>query len=315
MALTGEGYSWRDLWDFADYLKRELVLVPGVRKISIGGEQQEVVYVEMSRSRLAELGIPLERIADILQSQNVVADAGNVRVEDEYLRIEPTGEFPSVKAIGDVLIGSDEKKLIYLQTSPRSPAPTTRCRTSYYFVNGKPALTLGISMLGGENVVAVGDGIVQRLAELKPNIPLGMELQPIYNQPVEVDKSVSGFIVSVGQAVAIVIVVLLLFMGIRVGLIIGAVLLITVAGTLLIMALHGIELQRISLGALVIALGMLVDNAIVVAEGMLVRMQAGMDAASRRAGDGGQDHLGPAGRHRHRHPRLLRHRPVAGQHR
>ncbi len=279
VALTGDGYSWRDLWNTADYLKRELVLVPGVRKISIGGEQQEVVYLEVSRSRLAELGIPLERIGEILRSQNVVADAGKVRVDDEYLRIKPTGAFQSVKAIGDVLIGSDDKKLIFLRDIATIKRSYIEVPNSYNFVNGKPALTLGISMLGGQNVVAVGAAIEQRLAALAPNIPLGMDLQPIYNQPQEVDKSVRGFIVSVAQAVAIVIVVLLLFMGLRVGLIIGAVLLITVAGTLMLMDMHGIELQRISLGGLIIALGMLVDNAIVVAEGMLIRIRAGMDPA------------------------------------
>ncbi len=279
VALTGEGYSWRDLWDFADQLKRELVLVPGVRKISIGGEQQEVVYVDISRSRMGELGISPTEIARVLESQNVVANAGKVRVGDEYLRIEPTGEFTSVKTIGDVLIGSDEKKLIYLKDIGSITRDYRDVPDPMYYVNGKPALTLGLSMQKGENVVAVGERLVQRFQELKSIMPAGMELTPIYNQPVEVDKSVNGFVVSVGQAVAIVIVVLLLFMGLRVGLIIGAVLLITVSGTLFIMNLQGIELQRISLGALVIALGMLVDNAIVVAEGMLVRMQAGMKAA------------------------------------
>ena len=278
-ALSGEGYSWRDLWDFADQVKRQLVLVPGVRKVSIGGEQTEVVYVEMSRSRLGELGIPVDSIAKILQSQNVVADAGKVLVGDEYLRIEPTGEFTSVKAIGDVLIGSDEKKLVYLKDIANIVRAYKEVPEQLYYVNGKPALTLGISMQPGENVVAVGERLAQRVKELMPIVPIGMELTQIYNQPVEVDKSVSGFLVSVGQAVAIVIAVLLLFMGLRTGIIIGTVLLITVAGTLLIMHLQGIELQRISLGALVIALGMLVDNAIVVAEGMLVRMQAGMQAA------------------------------------
>jgi len=278
-ALSGAGYSWRDLWDFADQLKRQLVLVPGVRKISIGGEQKEVVYLEMSRSRLGELGISLESIAGILQSQNVVADAGNVRVGDEYLRIQPTGEFTSVKAIGDVLISSEDKRLIYLKDIATIIRAYKEVPDQQYFVNGKPALTIGVSMLPGENVVAVGERLAERFQELQTIVPVGMEVTPIYNQPVEVDNSVNGFLVSLGQAVGIVIVVLLLFMGIRVGIIIGAVLLITVGGTLLIMTLEGIELQRISLGALVIALGMLVDNAIVIAEGMMVRMQAGMGAA------------------------------------
>ncbi|MES9819934.1 MAG: efflux RND transporter permease subunit [Candidatus Thiodiazotropha sp.] len=279
LALTGEGYSWRDLWDFADAFKRQLVLVPGIRKISIGGAQKEVVYVDVSRAQMGELGISPSQISQILESQNVVVTAGNASVGNEYLRIEPTGEFDSVKAIGDVMIGSEDKKLVYLKDIAEINRAYEEIPSQMYYVNGKPALTLGISMQAGENVVAVGERLRQRVLELIPTMPIGMQLVEIYNQPAEVDKSVGGFLVSVGQAVAIVILVLLLFMGLRVGLIIGSVLLITVAGTLFIMYLDGIELQRISLGALVIALGMLVDNAIVVAEGMLVRIQAGMQAA------------------------------------
>ncbi|MGB5777172.1 MAG: efflux RND transporter permease subunit, partial [Sedimenticolaceae bacterium] len=278
-ALTGEGYSWRDLWDFADRLKRELVLVPGVRKVIIGGEQKEVVYVDISRARLGELGISPAQIAAILESQNVVVDAGQVQVGPEYVRVSPTGEFASVAEIGDVLIGSDEKRLVYLKDIADIVRAYEEVPSKMYYVNGRPALTLGVSMQSGENVVAVGKRLSQRMRELAETVPVGMELTQIYNQPVEVNNSVNGFVVSVGQAVAIVIGVLLLIMGIRVGLIIGAVLLITVAGTLLIMHLNGIELQRVSLGALVIALGMLVDNAIVVAEGIMVRMQGGMRAA------------------------------------
>ncbi len=278
LVLTGDGYSWRELWDTADRLKRELVLVPGVRKVVIDGAQREVVYVDMSRSRLGELGIPIKEIAAVLQSQNAVADAGRVQVGDNYLRIEPTGEFDSVAEIGNLLFASSDKQLVYL----RDIATITRAYEDVpgksYYVNGKPGLTLGVSMLGGENVVAVGERLLERFNQLVTVIPVGMELTPIYNQPGEVQTSVSGFLVSVGQAVAIVIIVLLAFMGLRVGLIIGSILLITVAGTLFVMKIQGIELQRISLGALVIALGMLVDNGIVVAEGMLVRMQAGMKA-------------------------------------
>ncbi|MCG7927874.1 MAG: efflux RND transporter permease subunit [Candidatus Thiodiazotropha taylori] len=279
LALTGPGYSWRDLWDFADYLKQELVLVPGIRKVSIGGEQKEVIYVDMSRERLGELGISPSSIAQLLQSQNAVVTAGHGNVQRQRLRIVPSGELESVTAIGDILVASDDKRLIYLKDIATITRAYGEVPSQHYYLNGKPALTIGISMLTGENVVAVGERLRSRVEQLIPNIPIGMEIKEIYNQPAEVDKSVSSFIVSVGQAVAIVIVVLLVFMGLRVGLIIGAVLLITVSGTLLLMHLDGIELQRISLGALVIALGMLVDNAIVVAEGMLVRMQSGMQAA------------------------------------
>jgi multidrug efflux pump subunit AcrB len=279
LALTGEGYTYRDLKDVADELKKQLVLVPGVRKIVIGGAQKEVVYVEVSRARLGETGLSMEAISNILKSQNIVVDAGRVRVGDDYIRIEPTGEFISVKEIGDVLISSDERKLIYLKDIADIIRAYEEVPGKMVYFNGKPALTLAISMRAGENVVAVGEALTKRFDDLQAIVPVGMEMQAIYNQPVEVDKSVSGFVFNVGEAIAIVIVVLLFFMGLRTGLIIGSILLITVAGTLFIMELYGIELQRVSLGALVIALGMLVDNAIVIAEGMLIRIQQGMNAA------------------------------------
>jgi len=252
-------------------------LVEGVRKVVIGGEQTEVVYVEISRTRMGELGISLQQINETLKSQNIVEDAGKVRVGSNYIRIHPTGESSSVYDLGNVLISSEDRKLIYLKDFAEIRRAYNEVPDKLIYANGQAALTMGVSMQAGANVVAVGELLEKRMRELVHTVPVGMQLNVIYNQPAEVQKSVSGFIVSVGQALAIVIIVLLLFMGLTSGLIIGAVLLITVAGTLFIMQLYGIELQRISLGALVIALGMLVDNAIVVAEGMLVRIQSGMD--------------------------------------
>jgi multidrug efflux pump subunit AcrB len=278
LVLTGEGYSWRDLYDTADAIKKQLVLVPGVRKVVIDGEQREVAYLEVSRSRMAELGIDLDQIANILGSQNVVVNSGNVSVGDDYLRISPTGDFQSVQEIGDLLISSADRTLVRLSDFATITRAYEEVPTKIYYVNGKPGLSLGISMAGGQNVVAVGREVRSTLENLLPVIPIGMDLASVYDQPVEVEQSVGGFLISVAQAVAIVIVVLLVFMGVRTGIVIGAVLLITVAGTLFIMDIFDIELQRISLGALVIALGMLVDNAIVVAEGMLVRMDSGMKA-------------------------------------
>ncbi|MFV2005370.1 MAG: efflux RND transporter permease subunit [Gammaproteobacteria bacterium] len=274
-ALTGEGYSNRELKDFADLLKEQISLVDGVRKISIAGEIPEVIYLEMSRTNASNLGISMSSISRVLRSQNLVSDAGNVRVGDEYIPINPTGYFKSVEAIGDLLISSKDKKLVRLKDVATVKRAYQDIPDAYSYFNQKQALTFGISMLGGENVVAVGERIDQRLAELKSVTPAGMELTAIYDQPKIVDVSVTGFINNVILALVIVIVVLLLFMGLRTGLIIGAVLLLTVAGTLWVMNAEGIALQRISLGALIIALGMLVDNAIVVAEGMLVGIKSG----------------------------------------
>jgi len=283
-ALTGEGYSYRELKDFADLLEEQLLLVPGVAKISIAGVQDEVVYLELSREKMARSGISPLELQQSLKSQNLVTDSGSVRVGPEYVRINPTGHFQSAQEVGDLLISGSNQGLIRLRDIATVHRAYDEIPDSYNYFNGQPALTIGISMLSGVNVVAVGGRIDQRLSELAPVTPLGMQLHDIYNQPKIVEKSVNGFVINVAQALVIVIVVLLFFMGLRTGLIIGAVLLLTVAGTLWGMNTDGIALQRISLGALIIALGMLVDNAIVVAEGMMVRIKAG-DNGVKVAGD------------------------------
>jgi len=277
-ALSGDGYSYRELKDYADLLKEQLLLIPGVRKIAIDGDQQEVVYLEVSRANMAKLGISSPDFLRVLKSQNLVSDSGNVRVGDEYIRINPTGQLQSVQEIGELLISGRAGSLVHIKDIATVRRAYENIPNKYTLFNGKPALTLGISMLPGENVVAVGERLNQRLAELQTVTPLGMNLDAIYDQPKIVDESVSGFINNVIAALVIVIIVLLFFMGLHTGLIIGAILLITVSGTVWFMNFYDIDLQRISLGALIIALGMLVDNAIVVAEGMLIRIKRGDDA-------------------------------------
>jgi multidrug efflux pump subunit AcrB len=277
LAVTGDGYSLRDLKDTAEELKKQLILLKGVRKVQLGGEISEEVIVEISRTKLAELGVSLDSIGRVLDSQNVVSDAGRVRVGEDYISIWPTGEFKSVAEIEDVLISSEDRKLIRLGDIATIRRVYQEIPDIFMYHNGKPAVTLAVSALPGENVVEIGALIEDKLFELENIIPLGVEIDDIYNQPKEVEKSVSGFVNSVFEALVIVVVVLLFFMGLKVGLIIGAVLLITVSGTLWIMNIFGIELQRVSLGALIIALGMLVDNAIVVSEGMMIRIQRGMN--------------------------------------
>lgn len=276
-ALTGDGYTYRELKDYADLLKEQLLLVPGVRKIDISGDIKEVVYLEFSRANMAKLGISNEEFNAVLKSQNLVSNSGNVRVGDEYIRINPTGQLMSTQEIGELLLTGAGNSLVRIKDIATIRRAYEEVPNFYSYRNGKPALTIGISMLSGENVVAAGQRLDKRLQELLSVTPVGMELDPIYDQPKIVDVSVRGFIINVAMALIIVIVVLLFFMGLRTGLIIGSILLITVSGTVWFMNFYGIDLQRISLGALIIALGMLVDNAIVVAEGMLVRIKRGED--------------------------------------
>jgi multidrug efflux pump subunit AcrB len=273
-AVTGDGFSDDELRDYVDFLRRELVTVPAVGKIAVGGVQQEQVIVEMSRSRLAALGISPSQLASLLQSQNVVSNAGSIRVGADRLRIYPTGEFQQVAELENLIISNPAaSELIYLgdiATVHRAPTETPMQVIRH---GGKNALTLGISFTSGVNVVDAGAQIAARLDQLNYNRPVGIELHTIYNQPDEVAKSVSGFIINLAEAVAIVIAVLLVFMGLRSGILIGLILLLTVLGTFIFMQQMQIELQRVSLGALIIALGMLVDNAIVITEGILIGMQ------------------------------------------
>ncbi|GEM80424.1 efflux RND transporter permease subunit [Vibrio superstes] len=277
-AVTGEGYSYKELLDYVDYLRRELELVDGISKVAVSGEQQEQVFIEMSMKRLNSLGIAPEAVANLLNTQNIVTPAGAIRMGDEYVRIHPTGEFQDVDQLGDLIItdvAKNSSSQIYLRDVAEIKRGYIDVPSNLINFNGSFALNMGISFNAGVNVVKVGAQLDKRLAELKYQQPIGISISEIYSQPKEVDKSVSGFVVSLGQAVGIVIVVLLFFMGLRSGLLIGLILLVTVLGTFVFMKYFAIDLQRISLGALVIALGMLVDNAIVVVEGILVGTQRG----------------------------------------
>ena len=278
-ALTGADFSDAELYDTAKLLRRELLLVPDVKKIEIFAHQQEVIYIELARDRIAQLGIRPETIFAALREQNLVVQSGAVDVGPLALTINPTGEWTGVEDFENLLIrgGGDGGELVRLSDIANVrrdyiDPPTTSLR-----YDGQRAVGIGISTVGGGNVVTMGAAVERRIRELGSQIPLGMELHKISFQADTVTEAINEFILNLGISIVIVFVVLLLAMGIRSGLIIGVVLFITMCGTMIVMARTGLILERISLGALVIALVMLVDNAIVITEGMLVAMQKGHD--------------------------------------
>tara|TARA_R110001599_G_scaffold353688_1_gene595320 strand:+ start:2329 stop:5397 length:3069 start_codon:yes stop_codon:yes gene_type:complete len=275
-SVTGDGYSYDELKDYVDFLKRELVLVKGVSKVTVAGQQQAQVMVEVSTRKLAQLGIAPSHIFQLLQSQNTVSNAGKIRVGDESIRLHPTGEFKDVKELETLLISkSGANELIYLGDVAKVYREYAEVPNNIIRYNSQQALLIGVSFMSGVNVVDVGKNIDEHLASLEYQRPHGIHINSVYNQPQEVQKSVDGFIISLLEAIAIVIVVLLLFMGLKSGILTGGILLLTVLGTFIFMKLFAIDLQRISLGALIIALGMLVDNAIVVTEGILINLKRG----------------------------------------
>ena len=282
-ALIGDGYTMKELYDYADFLKKNIVLVNEVASVKILGEQTEAIYVEFSASRMSALGISPLMVFAALTQQNMLSSTGNITLGDRYIRISPTSGILSVEDIGDLVIGSSGGNLTRLREIANVRRDYAVPQSFKLKFNNRPALAIGISTVEGGNVVNMGRAVSARLKELEAFRPVGIELAPIYMQSDQVTKSVNDFIINLLESLAIVVGVLLIFMGLRSGLIIGLVLLITVAGTFVIMNYMGITLQIVSLSALIIALGSLVDNGIVVAEGMLVGVERGMtieDAAS-----------------------------------
>ena len=217
------------------------------------------------------------RIYDLLQTQNVVSNAGSIRAGSESVRINPTGEFDDVSQLKQLLISDPgASELIYLGDVAEISLGFAEVPSKIMRYAGDEALVIGVSFTSGVNVVDIGKAVESRLLELEFARPVGVELYDLYNQPKEVELSVTAFLKNLIAAVLIVIVVLLIFMGFKSGILIGIILFLTCAGTFILMLNNQIELQRISLGALIIALGMLVDNAIVVTEGVLIGMKRGL---------------------------------------
>lgn len=278
-ALTGDGYSFPELRRYADFLRRELLGVPMVKNVTLFGEQQEVVYLEISRLRLAQLGLNEEQIYTKLREQNVAADGGRLRAGDLHIAIDPTGAFTSAEDMLEMIVGSDQSgrqlRLRDIATLQRTDLDPPRRLLRY---DGKPAIGLGISTVPGGNVVEMGAYVREKLAGLAGTQPVGMEIGEINFQPEAVSTATNEFVFNLAKAVTIVFIVLFLAMGRKTSLIIGSVLFLTIMATFLVMYMKGgLLMERISLGALIIALCMLTDNAIIVIEGIKVGIEKGRD--------------------------------------
>jgi multidrug efflux pump subunit AcrB len=276
-AVHGDEYSYRELYDVAKLLRKELVLVKDVAKVELFGVIPEVVYVEFDRERLSQIGISPDAISEQLVAEGIVVDAGRVTAGEEWLTIQPDSLIHSSQDLGDILISKGDNSQVRLRDIASIERGYKDPARNKLHIDGHSAIGIGVSTEKGGNVVTMGEGVKQRLVELDERIPLGMALEVIYMQSDMVVTAIDGFLVNLAEAVGIVVVVLLLFMGLKSGLIIGFVLVLTIAATFIFMGPAEVALERISLGALIIALGMLVDNAIVIIDGMLVRINGGMD--------------------------------------
>ena len=311
LAVTGDGYTYAELEKYVKFLKKELSLVTGVSRVDLWGVQPKVIYLDVSEAQLSQLKITTEDIIGTLATQNMVVEAGAVEVPGKRLRIEATGEFASPEDIGELVIrrsildtalsagsalaaesprsigqaaGSGSRaKALAVELIRLKDVATIRQGYLEPPINqmryqGQPALAIQLANVTGGNIVDTGDALDARLQELLPQLPAGIEVAKFSWQSDLVRESVNGFVINLAEAVLIVLVVLTLAMGWRMGLVIGWALIVTILGTFIVMRALEIDLHRVSLGALVVALGMMVDNAIVVADNMSVRLARGMKA-------------------------------------
>ncbi|MFW2544809.1 efflux RND transporter permease subunit [Primorskyibacter sp. 2E107] len=273
-AVTAPGFSDSEVHDISGYLRRELLAVDGVADVAVAGLPAEAIYVDARTSIITNLGIGATAIGAALSNTDSRTQAGSVSQNGQDVRIQAPEGTDTVDEIANLTIGvgGEVIDLLDLATVERGRVtdPTEIIR-----FQGQEAFTLGVAGKADLNIVDVGKRVDVRLEEIMRDVPAGVELHPIYQQHVVVDEASSAFLLNLAMSVAIVVIVLALFMGWRAAVVVGATLLLTVVGTLFMMALFGIEMERISLGALIIAMGMLVDNAIVVAEGMQGDMAQG----------------------------------------
>lgn len=273
-AVTAEGFSDAEKHELATYLRRELLTVNGVADVEVVGLPNEAIFVEPDLALSVNQNISMAAIANAIATSNSVRSAGTLNAGPSKTRLMAPAGSDSVSEIAGLSVGTQGELINIVDMANVHRGRITNPNLIIRY-NGTEAFSLGLAGLASENIVEVGKRVDAKLADLDPEIPYGVKLEPIYQQHIVVEKASNDFLVNLAMSVVIVIVVLAIFMGWRAAIVVGTTLLLTVVGTLLFMKLFSISMERISLGALIIAMGMLVDNAIVVAEGMQISMLGG----------------------------------------
>lgn len=275
LALTGDGFSNSELNDYAEFIQRELLLVKDISRIEVCGTKTQSINIDISENRIAASGIHPNQIINVLQNQNLIVVPGSLQSNHYRFRMDYPGDFQTLEEIAGLVIGNKGTEKITLSDIAvitrdyiEPTEPTMR-------FNGKPALGIAISASSRANVVTMGDAVEVRINELLQELPVGVCIDSIYYQSNFVKDAIKKFVINLMESVGIVIIVLLITMGLRSGLLIASNLIFSILGTLIIMLLWGIDLHRISIASLILVMGMIVDNAIVVTDGSLVRLKRG----------------------------------------
>ncbi len=275
-ALTGEGYDYDELYRYAKFLRRELLDVKGVKRVTLAGQRDEVVNIVLSREQLARNGVVPAQIMSALQAAGKVVDAGRVQTGSGRIAVYVDSAVKDEAGLRDFLIQTMDGRTLRLGDIARIERAYAEPQRNGFFVRGKPAMAICLALEDDAIVPDVGRAVDARLAEAMKQLPAGFQTEKIFFQPDKVSEAVSSFMWNLLESVAIVILVLVFSMGWRSGVIIGFGLVLTVAVSFPILLLCGTTLHRISLGAFIVAMGMLVDNAVVIMDGILVDRQRGL---------------------------------------
>jgi len=275
-ALEGDGYSFAELRDYADELREELLRVPGVAKVDYFGEQTQVIHVEISNRKLANLGVTPADIEAVLKAQNAITAAGSYETASDHITLRESGQFHTVRSLQDVTFRADGRLLrlgdiAHIYRGYEDP-PEQQMR-----FEGHPVLGIGVTMQTGGNVIQLSKRLQATMAALQQRLPAGLALHTVTDGGVAVARSIDDFQAAVGEAIAIVLVVSLLTLGLRTGMVVVISIPLVLAATAFLMWMFGIGLHKVSLGTLILALGLLVDDAIIAVEMMAVKLQQGFD--------------------------------------
>ena len=274
-AITGADYSGEELRSMAEDARRRILAVPSVQKVELIGVQSERVYVEIALERLAQLGIPPTAITDALAAQDAMATSGSIETESDTVQLRASGVFENIEDIRALPIAANGKvfRLGDIASVERKAVDPPEPQMLY---NGAPAVGIAVSMEAGGNILALGENLKKLTAAIQQDLPLGAELHEVSNQPAVVQHSIHDFVETLALAILIVLAVSFLSLGLRTGLVVAGCIPLVLAGTFVAMYMLGIDLHKVSLGALIISLGLLVDDAIIAVEMMSVQLERGM---------------------------------------
>lgn len=274
-ALKGDSYTYPEMYQYAKMIRRALLAVPGVKRVNIVGNRDEVINIQLSKEQLSRNGLIPVQIMAALNGANQTVDAGVYPNGDDRLRLAVSGNIRDEEDIRQILIQTTDGKQVRLGDIAHIERTYAEPQRNGFFVSGKPALAICLAMEADAIVPDVGRAVDEKLVEVMKQVPAGMETEKVFFQPDKVDEAISSFMWNLVESVAIVILVLIFSMGFRSGVIIGFGLILTIALSFPILLTLGTTLQRISLGAFIVAMGMLVDNAIVIMDGILIDKQRG----------------------------------------